>query len=385
MKVYSINKIKSILNSNKDCILLFIILFFVYAYIYWFCNSDLGQHVIIAHKKYEEDCLFSGNFLLYFLIHVFSFFTGIWGLMKLSLCALLAFATTWRYWLVKQNFRKEQIDSVKSTILSISLLFVFIIPIYILKGSIILSNWYLDYYVPNIWHNSTTIFLFPFALLLYFRSLEILRGKIDKLIIGQMIILVLCNVFIKPSFFFIFCVAYPILLLHKYKFSRYFFQGLIPILFGGVFLIIVYLTIYSNASDGSYVYLDFQTIFTYEFWQSRLGYILCSLLFPLLIYIVYRQKVIHDYEFWMCLLMLFCAIGIFLICKEGGPRATHGNFYWQIVISLWLCFYYGLKTIVKELIYNKRPKDIICLSIYSIHVLFGILYLFRYLFIHQYA
>ena len=56
MKEYNMEKtkIKIILSNNKDSILLFVILFFIYAYIYWFCNSDLHQHVIIAYKKYEQ-------------------------------------------------------------------------------------------------------------------------------------------------------------------------------------------------------------------------------------------------------------------------------------------------------------------------------------------
>ena len=89
-----------------------------------------------------------------------------------------------------------------------------------------LVNYFLGKVSPNIWHNSTTIFLMPFAILLFWKSYQVLSGtqKENTLLISMLVIL---NVFIKPSFFFVYVSVFPILLLFQFGISRSFFIKLI--------------------------------------------------------------------------------------------------------------------------------------------------------------
>ena len=126
--------------------------------------------------------------------------------MKVLLSFMLAFATTWRINLSKQGLFKNglfQLSDLWKEIIGISLVFVYVMPLISLN-----QCWYYGYFVPNIWHNSTLIFLFPFSILLYQKTLDVMNAKNvcfhDIVIIS---ILVAVNVFIKPSFFFILSVA----------------------------------------------------------------------------------------------------------------------------------------------------------------------------------
>jgi len=71
---------------------------------------------------------------------------------------------------------------------------------------------------------------------------------------------------------------------------------------------------------------------------------------------------------------------IFFFISESGPRAAHGNFYWQIVITTWLSFFVALLALLKDLkMEGKTLKNILLLSVFSIHVLMGLIYFVRLL------
>lgn len=87
------------------------------------------------------------------------------------------------------------------------------------------------------------------------------------------------------------------------------------------------------------------------------------------------------------LIMLVVAFGISWCCYETGPRASHGNFGWQVICSMWFVFLYMLKTIVtRDVILatdsgkrtlNNRGK--IYVGLYAVHVMMGLYYLVRFM------
>jgi hypothetical protein len=71
---------------------------------------------------------------------------------------------------------------------------------------------------------------------------------------------------------------------------------------------------------------------------------------------------------------------IFFFISESGPRASHGNFYWQIVICTWLSFFVAFLALLKDFKNEGRTnKNIFLLSIYMLHVVVGVLYFIRLL------
>lgn len=340
---------RNIIKKNLDAIGIFALMVGIFAYIMFVIkwNSDLCAHTYIAQQMLEEHRLFSTNFLMYFLINLLTFFTGAKYPMRAVLVLLLAAANTAKYAIVREAFR-EWTSSKTAKLASFSMLFVYIIPLmYFLKPlGIFLSadNMYWGYYVPNVWHNSTILCMMPFAIACYLLSVKQFKQYTDRRNKYISLFLVL-SVLVKPSFFFVYVIAYPIIMLSQYGLSKTFSKSLLPLLAGGICLVYEYVTIYySGVNDGSSVVIDIAQLFTLDFWQSHILYLVVSLSLPLLFLCLYGRTIVRDPEFWFVLIMLVCGLGIMWCCRETGPRATHGNFGWQTIAAMWFVYFYMLKT-----------------------------------------
>lgn len=380
--------IRNIIKKNLDVIGIFALMVGIFAYIMFVIkwNSDLPAHTHIAQQMLEEHRLFSTNFLMYFLINLLTFFTGAKYPMRAVLVLLLAAANTAKYTIVREAFR-EWTSSKTAKLASFSMLFVYIIPLmYFLKPlGIFLSadNMYLGYYVPNVWHNSTILCMMPFAIACYLLSVKQFKQYTDRRNKYISLFLVL-SVLVKPSFFFVYVIAYPIIMLSHYGLSKTFSKSLLPLLAGGICLVYEYVTIYySGVNDGSSVVIDIAQLFTLDFWQSRILYLVVSLSLPLLFLCLYGRTIVRDPEFWFVLIMLVCGLGIMWCCRETGPRATHGNFGWQTIATMWFVYFYMLKTAINSeaspsLQWGGYSQKAI-LIIFGLHVIMGFVYLGKFL------
>lgn len=380
--------IRNIVRENRDVIGIFALMVGIFAYIMFVIkwNSDLPAHAHIAQQMLEEHRLFSTNFLMYFLINLLTFFTGAKYPMRAVLVLLLAAANTAKYAIVREAFR-EWTSSKTAKLASFSMLFVYIIPLmYFLKPlGIFLSadNMYLGYYVPNVWHNSTILCMMPFVIACYLLSVKQFKQYTDRRNKYISLFLVL-SVLVKPSFFFVYVIAYPIIMLSQYGLSKTFSKSLLPLLAGGICLVYEYVTIYySGVNDGSSVVIDIAQLFTLDFWQSHILYLVVSLSLPLLFLCLYGRTIVRDPEFWFVLIMLVCGLGIMWCCRETGPRATHGNFGWQTIATMWFVYFYMLKTVINSEVspslqwggYSRR----VTLIIFGLHVIMGFVYLGKFL------
>jgi hypothetical protein len=81
---------------------------------------------------------------------------------------------------------------------------------------------YLSKFVPLVWHNSTTILLFPFAILLFWKQLKMLdtKNEISAKEIAVINILVVLNLLIKPSFIFAYAPVTFMFLMNKKAFQN---------------------------------------------------------------------------------------------------------------------------------------------------------------------
>lgn len=380
--------IRNITRKNLDVISIFALMVGIFAYIMFVIkwNSDLCAHTYIAQQMLEEHRLFSTNFLMYFLINLLTFFTGAKYPMRAVLVLLLAAANTAKYTIVRAAFC-EWTSSKTAKLASFSMLFVYIIPLmYFLKPlGIFLSadNMYWGYYVPNVWHNSTILCMMPFAIACYLLSVKQFKQYTDRRNKYISLFLVL-SVLVKPSFFFVYVIAYPIIMLSQYGLSKTFSKSLLPLLAGGICLVYEYVTIYySGVNDGSSVVIDIAQLFTLDFWQSHILYLVVSISLPLLFLCLYGRTIVRDPEFWFVLIMLVCGLGIMWCCRETGPRATHGNFGWQTIAAMWFVYFYMLKTIINSeaspsLQWGGYSQKAI-LIIFGLHVIMGFVYLGKFL------
>jgi len=348
--------------------------------------NDIHDHAAFARKMCTGEIPYTGNFLVYLLVNIFSFFTAKVTLTEISLCLLLAFAGAYRYFLslkmIENVVGDQKYDYWKNILLAISMMFVFAIPVpgYFLGDQYM----YIGTYVPNVWHNSTILFLFPFAMLLFYFSYEQLiefNAKRNWWILG----LILLNLFIKPSYFFVLISVYPLFLLSKYHFKKEFWYTIVPLIVGFLILILQYWIIYKitvpNAKDASSViFLPFYKNPEFDDLYLIPIAMVFSLLFPLLYSVLNICKIIKSRVFWYTLFSFIVSVLIFFFLSESGPRASHGNFYWQIVICTWFCFFVALLALMKDFkTTGKTLKNNFLLSIFTIHVIIGIIYFVRIL------
>ncbi|MDU1892309.1 MAG: hypothetical protein E6767_16615 [Dysgonomonas sp.] len=360
-------------------VFVFILFLILYSLVFRMWDQDFNAHCIFALEMVQGQKAWSGNFLFYWLIGLFSFFGTDISIYKMSLVILLALASTVRFgW---SQFQIEKIGLFPSNkgksifytaIIGLSLLFIFAIPVatYLEYG-----KYYIGNFVPNVWHNSSIIMLFPFAVILFyesFKQIEQFQTKRNLIILA----LIIVSVFIKPSFFFVFGAVYPLFLLIRYKFSKEFWYSIIPVFLGGVCVLLQYYIIYisaeSSGSDSSVIIAPFLAYTEYTELKYLPFTLLCSFLFPIVYFIMNYKKMIKNRLWWYVIVSLFVAMSIYFTLAETGERAAHGNFFWQIVICVWLLFFQSLIFLLKDIkAEGMNKKNIWLVSLYALHVIAG--------------
>lgn len=393
MKFFSLNKHSREVNSIISYSFVFMFFWFLYIYILNFLQSDMSFHIDFAKDTLKDDPI-PGNFVLYSLIIIFSGFFKNQILTTLSFTFLLSSASTYRFHLYNKSFNIIKDDTKvfsKSILVSLSLLFVFTVFNPFTRAK------YLGYFVPNVWHNSTTIFLFPFAILLFNYSLQQIK-EFDKTRLFKISILVFLNIFIKPSFFFVWVSVYPLFILYHYRFSKEFWLNMAPIVVGIIFLALQYFYIYFYTSSDSSVIIAPFDVFSNWTTYSRfstfsffLFSIFFSFLFPLAYFILNFNQVKKNKDLLFTYACLIVSLGIFFILAEEGERKFHGNFYWQIVICVNLLFYQTLLSFIKDIndikntFQKKSKKNSLLVYLYGLHLLSGIVYIISYFITRSYC
>jgi hypothetical protein len=141
---------------------------FLFHWIY--LNSDIHYHSSFAGNFIDGAGRLPGNFLYYWLISFFSGFNK--SYLYLSSIFILGCSVLLKYMVVYSLLKKWSIAKNISykTITVISLALITLTSIYI--PQLIFHRFYLGSFSPNIWHNSTTIAVFPFAILLFSESVK---------------------------------------------------------------------------------------------------------------------------------------------------------------------------------------------------------------------
>jgi len=364
------------------CALLFSVILFQYH------RSDIPAHAYSAKYAVDGVASYRANFLYYFVINLLSWFSGnITALFVASIIVLSASITAkliiteaiFREYLsmngVDVEIRKNSIIILVAAVCS---LIIFPIPNpYIFYK----DYYYLGQIVSNVWHNSTTIFLVPFALMLFWKQYQLIENKDDNNIL-PITILVVINILIKPSFFFVYSVVSLFLLFTRYRISREFFIKIVPIVIGFVLVAIQYYLIYKL--NLGYVRTSGVVVAPFLVWKTYipLGYIpfavLTSFLFPIAYFSLYEFKLdlLRRYSVYL----VIASVLIFILLAETGIRLLHGNFYWQNVISTYILMMVLLIETIRQFLKrdNKNKlKTKILLLVYGVYVISGIVYLFR--------
>jgi hypothetical protein len=378
---------KATYTDNFFFILIIIFSFLLFNFIYKYTPSDIPYHASFISKAINGEIPIPANFLYYLFVYVFAGFEAKY--FAFSSAFILSLATAFKFYLTRIflcNFLKGNTSFGKNkrvwiNIIATSMLFAFALP------SLTLYSWclYIGNYPANVWHNSTIIFLMPFALLLFWQSYKLLV-EFDRRRSWLVFVLVLLNVLIKPSFIFVILPVFSIVALFKDGLKAIFWRKMLPIFAGACFVVIEYIFIYqlNPIKDESSVaihpfYVVFHSISKHPI-ISFIGLIvslISSYFFPLILS-YFDKSFSKDNMVRYAVALLAVGHLIYWLFIETGQRMTDGNFWWQILPCTYIIFTlalaYGIKYIFNE--ENKKKVKLIIIA-YGMHIIAGLIYLVR--------
>jgi hypothetical protein len=376
-----IKRIPELITSNKFNLSRSFIWVFLVSIVLFFLlllfnsgMSDIPTHMRGAIRIANVERI-SGHFLFFLIVAILSFFSTNEYVLIFITIIVLSIAQAYKYKLsyiynyyinsAETNFNIFKIGAIIS-------IFSFPLIIYPFYPRIMDSPL-------NVWYNATTIFLMPFALLLFFKSYEYLQGKNCNKIIWILIFLVFLNIIAKPSFFFVFCIVFPIFSLLQYKFNKYFWKSLIPVCFGLLILGLQYLYIYvylskiGSSTSGEESGVAIKPFF-YFYELNNILYVIIRTLFnytfPIFCSIFYFDKIKKNKIVLYSISLLLAALFIKYSIYETGPRAGHGNFGWQVVVSGYIWFLVCVQVFFSEITIKPKllKKDIFLIFILGLHI-----------------
>ena len=173
------------LNFKKkyDVVILSILLLVAYTYIVIFSskivNSDFYAHInhVVNINKGVKN--YPSNFIFYLIINLFTFFSVNKFYLYFALVLILSISTVFKY-IISKNIIRNLLEFNNSKQNTIIIITVIIFCFYAIPDPylfLVKKRMYVGKFVPTIWHNSTTILVFPFTLLLFWYQYLILLGE----------------------------------------------------------------------------------------------------------------------------------------------------------------------------------------------------------------
>lgn len=338
-------------------------------------TSDIILHIKFA-KEYINNGNLPANFLYYWSISELAFkdeaFLMYSSIIVLTIMVLGKYLATK---LVLSHFVENK-DQLTLNLMALCLILVS--SIYI--PQLFVKRIYLGSFTPTIWLNSTTVAVVPFALLLFWTTVKQLTqfSWVRLLIIVALIGL---NLIIKPSYLLVYVGALPFTYLVTRGISKDIFLQSLPLFITVAFIYIQKILIYDTQGVYSDSTIELGFLKAYKAWHEFqmtplilffMASLLTSLAFP--IYVLYKKGMNRtDTPFIFAWISIIGALAIFVFISETGSRSTHGNFIWQVYISVFILFVVSVAKTYKELTsFSRRPN--LFQIIFGLHVIMGGLY-----------
>lgn len=336
--------------------------------------TDIQLHLETVEQMLLGEVAIPGHFLFFGLVAVLGFFQANMYVLALAGAVLLAVAVAAKYQLSReylaQCLEEGQLNSWISILAAFILLFAFCLPG---PDTIMLGQ-----FPPNVWHNSTMIFLMPAVIVLFLLTANYWQDP-SPAKIKWILLWTTLNIFIKPSFFICLLPVYSLALLIKFKFSKAFWLGMIPMAIGTLLLLGQYLYIFEISSPveaGTEEGIVIRPFYVWSLHSSNLLWsFFATLAFPLTVAIFYWKTAKQEFK-WRYVWGLFgFGFMILILVAETGERAAHGNFFWQVLIINYLLFLVSVGIVLPQFKKGFGYKEIITSAVFALHVLTGFVYL----------
>ena len=353
--------------------------------------SDFVVHAFYIQWFAEGKNILPANFLYYFIVYIVSGFSKNFTIIMGATALVAAIFIAFKFYISRLFLQRYTLLNQKEILwFSASLLVVMSLPsLEILRGEG--KAYFVPQLPPNTWHNSTLICLFPFAISLFSISFVSIfnKNKRNWLYFSGLILL---NILIKPSYFLVLVMAYPL--------SWIWFEGIcvlkkkvywfymIPLAFGLLILVIQHQFLYNDPR--SVYYLSERTegtiaIKPFHVWYGfshniPMSFIL-SLAFPIYFLSIWYKKVIESKLLQYLLITSFFSLSIFIIISETSRDEYCKNYSWQLYITNYLLFAVCGAMLFEKIKLRKwqslSPKEKIALILYLLHILSGLLYFLK--------
>jgi hypothetical protein len=340
---------------------------------------------------------FIGNFLFFVTVLIFSFWSTSFKILLVSAIFVIALSIAFKFF-ITQKLLLSSLDNsithvttkIASDYLAVILAFVLIVCSVInIPGLEFTKYFIVGQFPPNVWHNSTTIFLMPFAILLFYKSYELINEYSSKKAL-IVCLLILLNALAKPSFILCFAVAYPIVLFENYLLSKQFWIRITPLIFtffilAAQYVVNFYFSKQMNIPDEGGI-----KIAPFNVWNKLSDNwavsLLLSTVYPLVFLLFYFRNAFRDALYKYAFVLFIVATLIMIFLSETGAREFHGNFLWQGIICNFILFLATCMTHLKIIGSNQKlgTKDKLIFSVLFIHFLTGILYLIKFTVLKNY-
>lgn len=362
-------------------------------------KTDLQVHAEIVRIMIRES-IPPGNFLYYLAVALLSGFSLDLQVLCYSSCAVLALSVLFKFSVSKRivfseldgsGFNEQELQ-LGGRIVGL-LIILFCLSLFAHNYPVFSRRLYLGQFPPNVWHNSTTIFLMPFALLLFHKAYVFLRDGEMKLL-PHLLILCVINILIKPSFCFVFLIVFPVFALRRFGMSNKSLAAVLLACFVGMLILLQYVYIYKYATifdlyagrGPSGVKIDFLKVWR-SFSQNKLLSLLASLIFPLVSLAFYYKSLIASLLYRYTVASFVVALMIFMVLAETGGREFHGNFGWQVIISNFLLFLVTLTEIARRHLFSPLVTNRFKCAFGALlgHYGFGLVYLAKLVILRSYS
>lgn len=351
--------------------------------------SDIQAHAGIAYAYVNNNDKLFPNFLYFFLVAVFAGFSANMYAYYAASVILICIAITAKY-IITQQYLKKHIDGTGYqmsvyTVLAVMMLFVFALPAVNFFTN---HQYYYGLLPPNVWHNSTVIFLMPFSILLFFKSYQLLFSEkpAERRLLIQVFLLVILNAFIKPSFLFTIIPAVFLFFTWQKisgKIATPFYLLVLPYLAGLAVIVIEYYLIFKqghisstvNSNTGAAVVIAPFSVWKYYSPNIFVSFI-TSAFFPLVYILFTKGRVVRNKMVSFSLLNYAGAVAVWVLFAEEGSRKYDANFCWQAIIASYLLFLTLLIQFVKDRGSKKisQWQQYIIGGAFLLHFVWGVFY-----------
>lgn len=353
-------------------------------------ETDLPSHMRLAALSIEMGA-WPPNFLYYWTVALFAGFSAETSRLQSATVFVLSASCALRFlagvWVGRQLLREcpgwDQRPGVRCAFyIAVALLQVAHNVIDYTR-----PNFYVGFFTSNVWHNSTTIFLMPWAILLFYAAYR----AVTRCSTGDLLLLAgmgVVNVAIKSSLIQVMVLAVPPAALLAHRFSFRLIKVGLALLPAVLFVVGQYVLLYTHFFADSVMAryheelgVSGESKVAFEFlalWPSHtLSTVVCSFLYPIAVLGILCIRRSRDNLFGFAVACLAVALLQYMCLVETGFRRYHGNFTWQVLICTHLLFLASLIVQFRHVLRRDEPgrRDLLAGVLFMIHVLCGVGYI----------